>query len=167
MATGNGTEATGTAQAVLLNDPEFLRELVTRTLQTILEEELTAHLGATRYERTDARQGYREGHKPRTLTTRVGRLELQGPQDREGTFSPELFGRYQRSEQALVLSLVEMDSAGGLDPEGAGGDRNSLRHQLFEERGLRPHQSTRRRVDGVAGATAGGGVPVSDRRCAV
>jgi transposase-like protein len=30
------------------------------------------------------------------------------PQDREGTFSTELFARYQRSEQALVLTLMEM-----------------------------------------------------------
>ena len=30
------------------------------------------------------------------------------PQDRDGTFSTELFSRYQRSEQALVASLMEM-----------------------------------------------------------
>jgi len=30
------------------------------------------------------------------------------PQDREGTFSTELFARYQRSEQALVATLMEM-----------------------------------------------------------
>jgi putative transposase len=33
---------------------------------------------------------------------------LRVPQDREGTFSTELFARYQRSEQALVLTLMEM-----------------------------------------------------------
>jgi len=107
MATGNGTEP-GTATQVLLDQPDFLRELVRTALQTLLEEELAAHLGAERYERTDDRNGYRNGHKPRTLTTRVGTIELRVPQDRAGTFSPELFARYQRSEQALVLSLLEM-----------------------------------------------------------
>jgi putative transposase len=107
MATGNGTEP-GTGTQALLNEPAFLRELVRTTLQTLLEEELTAHLGAARYERTAGRTGYRNGYKPRTLTTRVGRIELRVPQDREGTFSPALFARYQRSEQALVLSLMEM-----------------------------------------------------------
>ncbi len=34
------------------------------------------------------------------------------PQDRDGTFSTELFGRYQRNEQALVLALLEMDLPG-------------------------------------------------------
>jgi transposase-like protein len=30
------------------------------------------------------------------------------PRDREGRFRTELFGRYQRSEKALVLALMEM-----------------------------------------------------------
>src|SRR3546814_2847460 len=58
--------------------------------------------------RSDARLGYRSGHYPRTLVTRVGKLELRVPQDRAGRFSTELFERYQRSEQALVATLAEM-----------------------------------------------------------
>ena len=108
MTTRNSTEPVGSVQAALLDDPDFLRGLVQGALQALLEEELTAHLGADRYERTATRRGYRNGAKPRTLKTRVGRLELQVPQDRDGTFSPELFARYQRNEQALVLALLEM-----------------------------------------------------------
>lgn len=108
MTMPDRTDHTELTQAVLLDDPDFLREIVERTVQTILEEELSAHLGAERYERTGERRGYRNGTKPRTLTTRVGTLELAMPQDRDGTFSTELFGRYQRTEQALVLSLMEM-----------------------------------------------------------
>jgi putative transposase len=108
MATRNGTTPAGTGTDALLDNPDFLREVVRTTLQTLLEEELTAHLGAARYERTEARTGYRNGTKPRTLTTRVGTIELRVPQARDGSFSPELFARYQRSEQALVLSLMEM-----------------------------------------------------------
>jgi transposase-like protein len=108
MAEDNGSERTGLAQAILLDDPDFLRGIVERALQAILEAELTAHLGAARYERGDGRTGYRNGHKPRLLTTRVGTLELRVPQDRDGTFSTELFARYQRSEQALVTTLMEM-----------------------------------------------------------
>ena len=108
MAEGNGSERGGLAQAILLDDPTFLRGIVERALQAILEEEMTAHLGAGRYERGEGRTGYRNGSKPRTLTTRVGTLTLQVPQDRAGTFSTELFARYQRSEQALVTTLMEM-----------------------------------------------------------
>jgi putative transposase len=108
MAMVDGTGQRGWLQAALVDDPEFLRGIIERTLQTILEEEMTAHLGAERYERSGERRGYRNGSKPRTLTTRVGTLELAVPQDRDGTFSTELFGRYQRTEQALVLTLMEM-----------------------------------------------------------
>jgi transposase-like protein len=108
MAEGAGRGLATTAQAVLLDDPEFLRGVVQSAVPAILEAEMEAHLGAGRYERTAERSGYRNGAKPRTLKTRVGVLELRVPQDREGTFSTELFGRYQRNEQALVLSLMEM-----------------------------------------------------------
>ena len=104
----DGTNHTALVQAVLLDDPDFLRGLVERTLQTILEVELTVHLGTERYERTGERRGNRNGYKPRTLTTRVGTLELLVHQDRDGTFSTEVFNRYHRSEQALVVSLMEM-----------------------------------------------------------
>lgn len=88
------------------DDP--MRVLLQWLLQQLLEEEMTAHLGAEPYERTVRRRGHRNGYKPRTLKTRVGKLELMVPKDREGRFRTELFARYQRSEKALVLALVEM-----------------------------------------------------------
>ena len=108
MAKSDGRLPATLLQEVLLDDPGFLHDLVERAVQTILEEEMSAHLGAERYERSGERRGYRNGYKPRTLTTRVGTLELLVPQDRDGTFSTELFARYQRTEQALVLGLMEM-----------------------------------------------------------
>jgi putative transposase len=57
-------------------------------------------------------RGYRNGFKPRTMTTRVGRLTLSVPQVRDGKFSPELYSRFQRSEQALILALMEMVVSG-------------------------------------------------------
>jgi putative transposase len=108
MATHHGTDAENRTQAALLNDGDFLRTLVERMLQQLLETEMTAHVGAEPYERTEARTGHRNGARSRTLHTRVGTLMLMVPQDREGTFSTQLFGRYQRSEKALVLALMEM-----------------------------------------------------------
>src|SRR5919202_2254938 len=96
------------AQGTLLDDPGFLKEIVERVLQELLEAEMTEHVGAAPYERTDERRGHRNGYKPRTLRTRVGTLNLLVPQDREGTFSTQLFARYQRNEKALVLALMEM-----------------------------------------------------------
>ncbi len=108
MATSNGTGVNAAMQAVLTDDPDFLRDLVTHVVQEILEAEMTAHLGAASYERTESRTGQRNGYKPRQLQTRVGTLTLLVPQDRAGTFSTQLFARYQRTEKALLLSLMEM-----------------------------------------------------------
>ena len=85
-----------------------MREIVQGTLQRLLEEEITLHLNADPHERTEGRRGYRNGYRSRQLKTRVGTLRLLVPMDREGTFKTELFDRYQRSEKALVLSLMEM-----------------------------------------------------------
>ena len=88
--------------------PDGLREIVRAVMQEMLEAEMTDALGAEKGERTTARLGYRSGYYTRTLVTRVGKLELRVPQDRDGRFSTELFERYQRSEQALVATLAEM-----------------------------------------------------------
>src|SRR5919199_1868646 len=96
------------AQEVLLDDPGFLRGIVERVVQHLLEAEMTHHIGAAPYERTERRTGQRNGYKRRTLKTRVGTLNLLVPQDREGTFSTRPFSRYQRNEKALVLAPMEM-----------------------------------------------------------
>jgi putative transposase len=85
-----------------------LAKLLEQVLNQVLEAQVSEQLGAERYERAEERQGYRNGIRPRKLTTRVGQLTLRVPQVREGQFSPDLFARYQRSEQALVLALMEM-----------------------------------------------------------
>src|ERR671938_2174006 len=96
------------AQGILLDDPTFLKEIVERVIQELLEAQMTEHIGAAPYERSATRTGQRNGYKPRALRTRVGTLNLLVPQDREGPFSTRLFSRYQRNEKALVLALMEM-----------------------------------------------------------
>ena len=108
MANSNSNLGDGNLQGALLDDPEFLREIVERVVQGTLEAEMEAHIGAAPYERNKERRGQRNGYKPRMLRTRVGTLNLAIPQDREGTFSTSIFARYQRNEKALVLALMEM-----------------------------------------------------------
>lgn len=108
MAKTNSKGKKQLVQEVLTDDPDFLRTLVETVIQEILEMELTEQIGAAPYERSKERKGQRNGYKPRILRTRVGRLNLLVPQDRDGNFSTSLFGRYQRSEKALLLSLMEM-----------------------------------------------------------
>ena len=87
-------------QASCLHGHDPLRSLLVHTVQRVLEKELTAFLNTESYSRTEHRKGYRNGYKPRKLKTRVGRLELMVPKDREGRFQTVLFDRYQRNEKA-------------------------------------------------------------------
>ncbi len=95
-------------QEIFSDNQDGLKELLREVLQEVLEQEMTETLGAAKGERHPERIGYRSGYYPRTLITRVGKLELRVPQDRQGHFSTQLFERYQRSEKALVSALAEM-----------------------------------------------------------
>ncbi len=68
---------------------------------------MTAVLGAAPGERTDTRAGYRNGHRPRTLTTPAGDLELRIPKLRAGSFFPSLLERRRRVDQALFAVVME------------------------------------------------------------
>lgn len=92
----------------LLSTQDGLAKLIETVLNQVLEAQVSESLGAERYERSEERQSYRNGYRPRQLYTRVGPVTLQVPQTRDGSFSTEIFKRYQRSEQAFVLALMEM-----------------------------------------------------------
>ena len=98
------TGAAGSEQA----PPDLVRAMLTQVMQAAIQAEFDRFLGAGRWERTGERRGWRNGSKRRRLHTRVGTIELRIPKDREGRFQPSLFERYQRSEKAFVLALVEM-----------------------------------------------------------
>ncbi len=85
-----------------------MAQLLEQFLNQVLHAQAFEQLQAEPYERCEERQGYRNGSRPHPLTTRVGTLTLRVPRLRNGNFSTELFSWYQRSEQALLLALVEM-----------------------------------------------------------
>ena len=93
---------------IMAEDRDLLKSLIQEALQEVLEAEMDETLQAGKGERTPNRLGYRSGHYSRTLITRVGKIELRVPQDRQGRFRTEVFERYQRSEKALVTALMEM-----------------------------------------------------------
>ena len=79
MTREESTAARAKLKALMADDQEFLREIVRQAMQQILEAEMTDALGAEPGERTEARLGYRAGHYPRTLVTRVGKLAYSAP----------------------------------------------------------------------------------------
>lgn len=93
---------------LLEEDRDLLKELMQVALQEVLEAEITETIGAGKHERNAERRGYRAGYYRRNLITRVGKIELRVPVDRNGEFQTEVFERYQRSEKALVTAMMEM-----------------------------------------------------------
>lgn len=112
---------------------------VARLLEAV---QVTEQLQAAPYERTEQRQGYRNGTYPHTLTTRVGRLTLRVPRIRGGSFSTELFLRYQPSEQDLVLALMEMVIQGDSTRKIAQITEELRRHGVLQVHGLGPVQAS-------------------------
>ncbi|MBF8436208.1 IS256 family transposase [Halanaerobiaceae bacterium Z-7014] len=109
------------AQLNITLNTELLHELFpketkdqafTKLLEEILNQVLLAQsaeqLGAAPYERSEQRTAYRNGFRDRDLTTRIGTITLRVPRHRNGEFSTSMFQRYQRSEQALILTMIEM-----------------------------------------------------------
>ena len=93
---------------ILGNRENAVAKLLEKVFNSVLQAQASEQLNAEPYERSEERTSYRNGYRTRSLTTRVGTMILHVPKFRDGTFSTELFSNYQRSEKALLLSLMEM-----------------------------------------------------------
>lgn len=93
----------------IFSSKDGLRRVVETVLGIGMREEVAAHVGAGRHDRSGERRGYRNGTKPRTLATRVGPLGVSVPQVRGcEPYHPSMFARWQRSERALLVACGEM-----------------------------------------------------------
>ncbi len=108
MAENDGDVVGRLLQEVFLS-ADGPKRLLEHLLNRGMEAEAAAHVGADWHERSAERRGYRNGVKPRRLKTRVGELELSVPQVRGcEPYHPSMFGRWQRSERALLVACAEM-----------------------------------------------------------
>ena len=87
---------------------DVLPDLIRTVINTAMQVERQNHLSAAPYERTGERRGYANGYKPKTMTTRVGKITFDIPQVRDGGFYPQSLEKGLRSERALKLALAEM-----------------------------------------------------------
>ena len=88
-------------------DSDKLKVILERTVQALIEAEVSAVIKASRHERAEERVTYRNGHRPRSWDTRVGRLELEIPKLRQGSFLPSLLEPRRRIERALWAVIQE------------------------------------------------------------
>jgi putative transposase len=86
---------------------ELTPEPARHGLQQLIELDVAAVLGADRQERREERCGYRNGSRPRLLTTRVGDLPLSIPKLSAGTFHPTILEPRRRIDQAQYAVIME------------------------------------------------------------
>ena len=81
-------------------------------MQVLLNEamiiERSRYLQLAPYERSEAREDYANGFKPKQIKTKLGEMELSVPQVRSCQFYPSFLQKGIRSEHALRLALAEM-----------------------------------------------------------
>ena len=92
---------------------EALKDLLGGTIQGMLEAELDEELGYERYEKTeDAKGNYRNGHKPKTLKSTMGELEIDVPQDRNAEFEPKIAPKHKTNISEIEQKIINMYARG-------------------------------------------------------
>jgi transposase-like protein len=87
---------------------DVLPELIRIVLNHAMQAERSQYLNAKLHERTAERRGYANGYKPKTVTTRIGKVTFDVPQVRDSSFYPQALEKGLRSKRALTLALAEM-----------------------------------------------------------
>jgi len=79
-------------------------------LTSYLEAEVSAHLGAARYERSEDRRGSRNGHRRRKVSCGAGGLEIDFPKvrDTETAFHSAILAAWQRMSATLLATLPSL-----------------------------------------------------------
>jgi len=87
----------------------LLADLTKRVLESMLQAELTEHVGYDPYDPAGHNSGNsRNGMRSKTVITEIGPLELEVPRDRAGTFEPVIVPKRKRrlsGVDQMVLSL--------------------------------------------------------------
>ncbi len=83
-----------------------MRCRILEAIELVLEEELTEALGTVRYERREARRGYRNGHQTRRITTAVGTQTLEVRRRRASSLASSTSWFQRQLHRAAVNSDV-------------------------------------------------------------
>jgi putative transposase len=88
--------------------------LFARTMEAMLEAEMTTHLGYEKYEAKGRNSGNsRNGHSQKTVrTSGGGETRLAVPRDRNGDFDPIIVHKYETSSNELEDKIVTMYAKG-------------------------------------------------------
>jgi transposase-like protein len=91
-----------------LNTSDPMLAMLEWLCDQLLEAEFSAKLGADKHERSETRNEYRAGFRPRRFDTRMGTMYLMVPKPRKGGYIPFFVTERKRSEAALMNVIQEV-----------------------------------------------------------
>src|SRR5580693_750802 len=87
----------------------LLDELKKALAERVLNAELDHHLAN---ESDDGRRNHRNGYSKKSVLTDTGKLAIEVPRDRSGTFEPQLIAKYQRRFPGFDEKIISMYARG-------------------------------------------------------
>lgn len=95
---------------------DALKDLLSGTIQGMLEAEMEKHLGYEKYERADT-ANYRNGTKPKTVRSKYGEFEADVPQDRQSSFEPFIVPKRKKDISGIEEKIIAMYAKGLTTPQ--------------------------------------------------
>lgn len=90
---------------------DVLKDLLSGTIQGMLESEMNEHLGYDKYERSEE-SNYRNGKKPKSVRSKYGEFEVDMPQDRQSTFEPKVVPKRKKDISGIEDKIISMYAKG-------------------------------------------------------
>lgn len=90
---------------------DALRDLLSGTIQDMLESEMNEHLGYDKYERSEE-NNYRNGTKPKTVRSKYGEFKVNVPQDRKSSFEPQIVPKRKKDISGIEEKIISMYAKG-------------------------------------------------------
>ena len=90
---------------------DALKDLLGGTIQEMLEAEMDEHLGYSSYERSD-NTDYRNGKKAKKIRGNFGETEIEVPQDRDGSFEPNVVQKRQKDISGIEQKIISLYAKG-------------------------------------------------------
>lgn len=90
---------------------DALKDLLSGTIQDMLETEMDDHLGYNRYERS-GEPNYRNGTKSKTVRSKYGEFQVDVPQDRQSSFEPQVLPKRQKDISSIDDKIISMYAKG-------------------------------------------------------
>lgn len=88
-------------------DGDLIREMLAFAADRIMEAEVEARTGAAKGARSPLREVQRNGYRDRDWDTRAGRIPLEIPKLRKGSYLPSFLEPRRTAEKALVAVIQE------------------------------------------------------------